>query len=98
MAFRIETAIGAILILTAAQAGAQTAEVTHRHLHKQGAGTLVVTDTGLSYKETGKHAEHSRAWKYEQIQQLELRGDTLRLLTYEDQKWQLGRDRAYEFQ
>ncbi len=92
MAFRIKTAI--ILVVTQALA---CAPVEHRHLHHSGAGTLSVTDDGIAFTETGKHPEHSRVWKYDQIQQLELTDTTLRVLTYEDQKWQPGRDREYRF-
>jgi len=60
-------------------------------------GEVEVTDQGISFTESGKHADHSRVWKYEQIQQLELTESTLRILTYEDQKWRLGSDREYVF-
>jgi len=76
---------------------AQTFNLMHRHLHHDGSGTLTVTADGISFTETGKHAEHSRVWKYEQIQQLELSQESLRILTYEDQRYQLGRDRSYLF-
>ena len=56
-----------------------------------------VSDEGIAFTESGKHGDHSRSWKYEQIQQLELTDTTLRLLTYEDQRWQFGRDREYIF-
>jgi hypothetical protein len=93
MAFRIEAAI--VLVVT------QTlvcAPVVHRHLGHNGPGTLSVTDNGISFTETGKHSEHSRVWKYDQIQQLELSDTSLRVLTYEDQKWEPGRDREYVFE
>jgi hypothetical protein len=77
--------------------GAQTFNVTHRYWHHDGTGTFTVTSDSISFTETGKHAEHSRVWKYGQIQQLELTQDSLTILTYEDQKWQLGRDRSYSF-
>ena len=97
MVFRTETRISAILILAAAISTAQTVQVQHQHLHHDGLGTLSVTADGIAFTETGKHVEHSRVWKYEQIQQLELTQNTLTILTYEDQKWQLGRDRSYSF-
>ena len=96
MAFRIETAIGAFLSLGLIAAQAQT-RVRHEHLRHGGFGELQVTDEGLSFTEAGKHKEHSRVWKYEQIQQLELSDTSLRVLTYEDQTWVLGRDREYVF-
>jgi hypothetical protein len=80
--------------------GAQMGEyqVRHSHLHKWGAGTLRIEEMGISFEETGKGAKHSREWGFDDIQQLVLGPDTLRIVTYEDQKWKLGRDRVYEFE
>lgn len=93
MAFRIKTAIVTLLTETLVYA----APVVHQHLRHGGPGDLAVTEEGISFTETGKHANHSRTWKYDEIQQLELTDSTLRVLTYEDQKWELGRDREYQF-
>jgi len=90
MAFRTKTAI--IFLVTRTLV---CAPVEHKHLRHTGPGTLTVTDEGVTFTETGKHQEHSRVWKYEQIQQLELTENTLRVLTYEDSRRQLGRDREY---
>ncbi len=97
MAFRIETGISAILMLAAGMATGQTFNVKHEHLHHDGSGTLSATAQGISFSEAGKHPEHSRAWKYDEIQQLELTRDSLHILTYENQKWEPGRDRSYAF-
>jgi hypothetical protein len=96
MAVRIETRIGAILILLAAAASAQTASVRHRHLHGGGSGDLQISEEGISFTEAKKEG-HSRTWKFEDLQQIELSLGTLRILTYEDQKWKLGRDGEYVF-
>ena len=96
MAFRIETRIGLILVSTALTAGAQSFPVRHAHWHGGGMGDLAVSNDGISFTEAKKKS-HSRAWKYEEIQQLELSAATLRILTYEDQKWKFGRDREYVF-
>ena len=96
MAFRIEAAIGAILIFAAAAHGASY-EVRHDHLRGGGSGTLTITDAGVSFREAGKHEDHSRDWRWTDIQQLLMSSDELRILTYEDQKWRLGRDREYVF-
>jgi len=96
MALRIEATIGAFVILSAI-AQAASYEVRHDHLHGAGTGTLTISDSGLSFKEAGKHDEHSREWRWTDIQQLLLSSDQLRILTYEDQKWRLGRDREYTF-
>jgi len=60
-------------------------------------GTLHITLDSISFDEPGKKQEHSREWRYTEIQQLSLSATTLRILTYEDQKWQFGRDRDYIF-
>jgi hypothetical protein len=72
--------------------------VQHDHLRKGGDGTLSFTGEGVRWEETGKKAaEHSREWKYEDIQRLELAPAYVRVLTYDDVGWQLGRDREYRF-
>jgi len=75
-------------------AGAQEVRVRHHHWHGGGIGDLRVGNDGISFTE-GQKKSHSRTWKYEEIQQIELSADTLRVLTYEDQKWKFGRDREY---
>ncbi len=97
MAFRTQTGIGAALFLSLALARAESIQVRHTHLRHGGAGRLEVTASGISFTEEGKHREHSRSWKYEDIQELRLTTETLTVLTYEDQKWKLGRDREYLF-
>jgi hypothetical protein len=97
MEFRIKARIGAFLSLAAMLASGQTATVRHTHARGNEPGELQVTATGISFTEAGKGKKHSRIWTYEEIQQLELSPSTIRILTYEDQKWVLGRDREYEF-
>jgi len=75
------------------------ATVVHKHVRHGGTGTLEVSEDGIAFEERGAHAEHSRVWKYEEIQQLVLSQTTLRVLTYEDrEKWGLGRDREFVFE
>jgi len=99
MAFRTEAAIGALLIFGAAAAIAQpfSYQVRHQHPRDGAMGTLRVTIDGISFDEPGKKHQHSREWKFDDIQQLSLSPTELRILTYEDQKRQLGRDREYVF-
>lgn len=98
MAFRIEKAIGIILILnTAVFASDLTAQVRQKHLRKGATGQIEISTAGISFQETGKHAGHWQEWKYEDIQQLTLRPDEITILTYESAKWELGRDREYVF-
>ena len=97
MAFRTETRVGLALLLAAVAHGASYA-VRHDHVRNGSAGALVITDAGISFQEAGKHADHSRQWRWTDIQQLTLSSDELRILTYEDAKWKLGRDREYVFE
>lgn len=73
------------------------AEVRHQHLRKGGMGQIEIGENSISFKEAGKKSAHSWEWKYENIQQLTLSPTELRLLSYDDAKWQLGRDREYVF-
>ena len=96
MAFRIEKTVG-IAILLAAAASAQQAEVRHRHLHGGDKGTLRITAEGVTFDEAGKKKDHSRKWVWSDIQQLDLRRDSMSILTYEDNKWNSGRDTRIQF-
>ena len=96
MAFRIKAST--CLIFTAALAAQNLRyEVRHDHLRKGAPGVLAFSDQGVSFEESGKKAEHSRKWAYEEIQSLELRPSRVRILTYEDRARLLGRDREYTF-
>jgi len=98
MAFRTETKACAGLILWTALAAADPAyDVQHKHLRHSGAGVLRIDESSVSFEETGKQTQHSRTWKYDDIQQLTLGLDTVRIVTYEDNRWELGRDRVYVF-
>ena len=68
--------------------------VRHEHLRKGCAGTMTVTDSGISFTGAKKHAW---SWKYGDIQELKLAPDRVRVLTYADRKLRLGADRAFEF-
>jgi hypothetical protein len=72
-------------------------DVRHEHLQHGGPGILRIDDNSISFEERGKLAKHSRTWKYDDIQELTLGPDTLRIVTYEDNRWQFGRDRVYVF-
>ncbi len=75
-----------------------TYEVRHQHWHKGATGTLRVSGDGISFDEHGKkNKTHSRTWRYEEIEQLTVSPSELRVLTYEDARWELGRDREYVF-
>src|SRR6266516_963236 len=84
--------------LATAAAQNYTFEVRHRHWHGGGEGTLRIVPASITFQEAGKKGRmHSRQWRYEQIQQLTLARGELRILTYEDSNWKLGRDREYIF-
>ncbi len=93
MALRSEKRLGAVLIMTAVMACAQpfTYQVRLKHLHGGETGTLTVSADSIVFP------AHSLQWKYADIEQLSLSATELRILTYEDRKWQLGRDREYVF-
>src|SRR5688572_17453114 len=92
MALGIET-----IVALAAAVVIQGAEVRHQHAMRDGPGALSTTAEGIAFTETGKRPKHSRSWRWQDIQQLELTPERLRILTYEDQKLQAGRDREYVF-
>ena len=98
MEFRIEKGIGAFLILCGVGfAQPFTFGVRHQHLRGEAAGELRISEDAIVFEEKSKDGKHSRKWKYAEIQQLSLSPEKLRILTYEDRKWQFGRDRDYVF-
>jgi len=99
MALRIETRIGAIVALSVSLTLAQpfTYQVRHQHLHGGATGTLRIGTESIAFTEQSKNGKHAREWVYADIQQLSLSDSELRILTYEDQKWQFGRDRDFVF-
>jgi hypothetical protein len=85
------------LVVGSASAQPFALAARHRHLHGAAAGTLTFTEAGLRFDESGKHESHSRSWEYKDIQVLELSPTEIHVRTYEDVRWQLGRDLAYTF-
>jgi hypothetical protein len=70
--------------------------VEHEHALLSCRGTLVITPEKIEYKTT--HEKHARAWRYDELQQVKVESKTkLELLTYEDEKLLLGRDRTLRF-
>lgn len=81
--------------------GLQAAEtklgVRHDHTFRSCQGVLIFSGTGVEYQTD--HKKHARTWKYEDIQQLGLLGPKeVSILTYEDSKWLLGKDRGFRFE
>lgn len=92
--------LGLLLLGVSQRVSAQTYtyEVRHKHWHKGAMGTLRISPEEISFEEHGKKGKaDSRSWRYEEIQQLTVSPSQLRILTYEDSKWKLGRDREYIF-
>ncbi|MCS7314793.1 MAG: hypothetical protein RMI94_01520 [Bryobacterales bacterium] len=96
MALRVETLALASLSCWLA-AGELRYEVRHDHFPGSGRGTLSISVDGVRYREHGKPA-HSRDWSWDDVQQLLVAERTLRLLTYEDSRWRLGRDRSHRYE
>ena len=104
MALRNKTKLFSGLILLAvglvplAPAQTYTYEVRHRRLHGGAMATLRISPESFSFAEHGKKDKaDSRQWSYDEIQQLTVGATELHVLTYEDSKWKLGRDREYVF-
>jgi len=98
MEFRTEKTISAILMLSfAAWGNPLSVQVRHQHLRKGAMGQIEIGENSILFKEAGKNSAHSWEWKYGDIQQLTLSPTELRILSYDDAKWQLGRDREYVF-
>lgn len=83
------------LIALCLTAAAYAAEYPARHDHwrRSCTGTLKVDDAGVSFTSP----KHSFAWKYEDIQQLDISPKHLRVRTYKDNLWKAGIDETNEF-
>ncbi len=80
----------------------RVAQVPPRFTKTGQKGTLTVTESGISFDQTPderKPPKHPRAWhwEYQDIQQLTIAPKSMTVLTYKDNKWKLGADRAYQF-
>lgn len=90
--------LGAAIWIAPRGATAQTFEfqVDHEHLLRNCHGTLVITPGKIEYRASDK--KDSRTWSYEDIRQIKLVSPTrLEIVTYEDQRRLLGRDRIFKF-
>ncbi len=110
MAFGSKTSALRVLIAAASLASLAVAqqdlrlEVRHGHLLGGRTGTLLLNEKGVSYRENATEKEkkkgdqpHAWDWAYDDIQQLELSPQKVRILTYKDTWWKAGADRGYEF-
>jgi hypothetical protein len=87
-----------LIWLVAFPAAAQTFPVVHKKaLWPDGSGELIFTPDAVEFRAAGKE-QRSRKWSYADIQHLDrISPKELLVLSYEDQKWQLGRDREFRF-
>lgn len=91
MAFRSQTA--ACLIFAGVLPAQQLEFPVRMHrLPRPAPAMLIFTGDGIRLQ-----GKDSQAWKYDDIQRLELSPSRLEILTYQDARWQLGRDRRYLF-
>ena len=86
-----------VLLIQGSSLFAQTLSVIHKKsLWPDGHGVIEVTDDGIAYKAEDK--DGSRNWRYPDIQYFDRIGRReFVILTYQDQRWLLGRDREYHF-
>jgi hypothetical protein len=86
------------LLIVAAPVRAQIFEygVRHHHTIKDCRGVLKINSEGVEYAAT--KAKDSRKWKFDNIRTFEVKSPTeISLVTYEDQKRWLGKDKVFEF-
>jgi len=83
-------------LLPLAQAQDFEYAVRHHHVRKDCRGTLRITPAGVEFK--SERAKDSRAWNFDAIRALEIKSPTeVTVVTYEDQKRWLGKDKVFEF-
>jgi hypothetical protein len=91
--------IATLLIFFAVNpASAQSYEipVEHEHTFRDCRGTLVIKPEGIEYRTARK--EDARAWRYTDLRQIKIESPkSIELVSYEDQKRMLGRDRVFKF-
>src|SRR5262249_46377416 len=70
--------------------------VEHRHTFRNCRGTLLIAPDRVEYKTANK--EDARSWSYTDLRQIKIDLPTsIELVSYEDQKLILGRDRVFKF-
>lgn len=94
----------ALLAILPAGAAELTYEVRHHRALKNHDGVLTIGEKGVAYRQMlpdGKRKSHPKLesvqFDYQDIQELWVSSDRLRLVTYKDRKWLLGVDKEFEF-
>jgi hypothetical protein len=86
-----------VLLLFAQPLAAQTFSVIHeKTLWRDEHGKIEITDKGIAYMAAKE--KNSRFWKYEDVQYFDrISTKEFTVLSYEDQRFLLGRDKEYHF-
>jgi len=87
-----------LILFGLAQAMAQefSYSVRHRHALRDCGGVLNINSSGISYTTT--KGKDSRKWSFDDIRTLQIKSPTqISVLTYEDQKRWVGKDKVFEF-
>jgi hypothetical protein len=88
-----KTSLCLIVLMAATALQAQEFRVEHKHWRKSCAGTLAFTAAGVSY--TGE--DHNWTWTFDDIEQLQLSEQAIRVTTYVDRRLKLGADQQETF-
>jgi hypothetical protein len=97
-----------LLVIVPAGAAELTYEVRHHRALKNHEGVLTISEKGVAYEQVvpeGKRKANPKKtpkleriqFDYQDIQELWVSPDRLRLVTYKDRKWLLGVDKEFEF-
>jgi len=92
---KASTTLLACLFLVAANVRGETFQVEHDHVWRSCKGKLVFGESTVEFV-AGKK-EHSRLWKYEDIQQLAIAPGRISILTYNARKIEFGADQIFNF-
>jgi hypothetical protein len=95
---RMLLGIGWMIFFLARPALAQSYEfaVEHEHTFRNCQGRLVITPDKIEYQTD--HQSDARAWRYDELRQIKVQSPTrVELVSYEDRKRWLGRDRIFKF-
>ena len=92
---RLAVVFFACSFLVAGNVRAETFRVMHDHFRGGCKGNLLFGDSTVEY--VAEKKEHSRTWKYEDIQQLAIAPERIAILTYHTRKIKLGADQIFNF-
>jgi hypothetical protein len=82
-------------LLVAGNAWAEIFQVQHDHFWRSCKGKLVFGESTVEFAAGEK--DHSRLWKYEDIQQLAIAPGQISILTYDTRKIEFGADQIFNF-